>query len=98
MRLNLCLIALFFALWAVPARAAQPEQLRFHIYGLYTPEQAYIWAYYLRASWISYPDQGLRIYSAPRPIAYVPMNADGNHAPNPQIAGYSADGRTVLAY
>lgn len=91
MRRALAVIAFIFA--ALMAQA-QPTQM-YYIYGLYTDEEATVWGYYLMSDWINYPERGNGIYTAAQPVAYVPVNADGQMESCPVFAGTSADGRRV---
>jgi len=67
------------------------------VYGLQAEDEAAVWAYHLGRNWIDYPKKGQRVYFPAQPVAYMPVNADGNHEPDPRILGYSADGHTIYA-
>lgn len=90
------------ALLLLAGTALHAQPALYLIYGLNPEDPAYadqvaIYASYLRTSYINYPDRlaGDPIYSAVQPAAYVPVNADGLHAPSPAIIAYDATGRAI---
>ena len=80
---------------SLPSSANRPAL--FIVYGLDTkaaPEEAYIWAYYLKSSWISYPMRD-GIYQQPTlPVAYYPVDASA-YAPAPSVSRSSPTPNTI---